>query len=82
MWFIIGLLVFGLIVGALGRLVIPGPNPLGLLMTIVVGIGGALLGGIVGALLFDRATGFVLAVPASAFLVWWIERNRAATIDR
>jgi uncharacterized membrane protein YeaQ/YmgE (transglycosylase-associated protein family) len=81
-WFIIGLLVFGLIVGALGRLAIPGPNPMSILMTIGIGIGGALIGGLVGAFLFDRATGFILSVPAAAFLVWWVERSRTATIDR
>lgn len=83
MWiFIIGLLAFGLIVGALGRLVIPGPNPMGIFATIGVGIGGSLLGGLVGSLLFDRSGGLVLAVPAAALLVWWIERNRTATWNR
>jgi len=51
---ILGLLLSGLIVGALGGLVIPGPNPMSIGMTMVVGIGGSLLGGLVGALLLGR----------------------------
>jgi hypothetical protein len=46
---ILGLLLSGLIVAALGRLVIPGPNPMSIVMTTAVGIDGALLDGLVGA---------------------------------
>ena len=46
---ILGLLLSGLIVGALGRLVIPGPNPMSIVMTTAVGIDGALLDGLVVA---------------------------------
>jgi uncharacterized membrane protein YeaQ/YmgE (transglycosylase-associated protein family) len=71
------ILVSGFVVGALGRLLIPGPNPMGLFMTSVVGIGGALLGGAIGGLLFGTSGGLLLAVPAAAAIVWWIERGRA-----
>ena len=77
--FVIGVLVSGLIVGSLGRLVVPGPNPIGIGMTILVGIGGSLLGGLVGGLLFGRPGGLVLAVAGAALIVWLIERNRSAT---
>jgi uncharacterized membrane protein YeaQ/YmgE (transglycosylase-associated protein family) len=80
--FIIGLLLTGLIVGALGRLVIPGPNPMSIGMTILVGVGGSFLGGLVGTLLFGQAGGLLLAVPAAALIVWWIERGRTARFDR
>jgi uncharacterized membrane protein YeaQ/YmgE (transglycosylase-associated protein family) len=43
LWFI----VVGAIVGALARLIVPGRNPIGILLTIVVGIAGAILGGVV-----------------------------------
>lgn len=79
---IIGLLLTGLIVGGLGRLVIPGPNPMTVGMTILVGIGGAFLGGLVGSLLFGAPGGIVLAVPCAALIVWWIDRGRAARLDR
>jgi len=71
------ILLSGLVVGALGRLVIPGPNPMGILETIGVGIGGALLGGLVGSILFDNAGGLIFAVIAAAIIVWWIDRGRS-----
>ena len=75
--YIISLVVTGLIVGALGRLVIPGPNPMGIGATILVGLGGALLGGLVGSILFGRnAGGLILAVAGAALIVWLLERNR------
>lgn len=77
-WFIIVLLMFGLVVGALGRLAVPGPNPMGVFATVAVGIGGALLGGLVGLLLFDRAGGVVMSVLGAAVIVWVLERNRSA----
>ncbi|MEN3311262.1 MAG: hypothetical protein V7645_591 [Actinomycetota bacterium] len=45
MW-IIGLIIAGLIVGALGRLFHPGHDPMGLLMTIGVGIAAVLIAGL------------------------------------
>lgn len=51
LWVIISLAISGAIFGALGRLAVPGPNPMSIGMTILVGIGGAFLGSIVAALL-------------------------------
>jgi len=79
---ILGLLLSGLIVGALGRLVIPGPNPMSIGVTIVVGIGGSLLGGFVGALLLGRAGGLLLAVAGAGLIVWLIERGRREGLQR
>jgi uncharacterized membrane protein YeaQ/YmgE (transglycosylase-associated protein family) len=79
---IIGLLLTGLVIGALGRLLIPGPNPMGIGLTILVGIAGALLGGLIGSILFDAAGGLLLSVPAAAVIVWWIDRSRTARFDR
>ena len=63
---IIGLIVVGLIVGALGRLLHPGSDPIGILMTIAIGIASALL---VGWLVGGGILGFVLAVVVAAVLV-------------
>jgi len=52
--FIIVLLVGGLIVGALARLAVPGPDPMSIPATIALGIGGAFVGGIIGAILLGR----------------------------
>lgn len=60
---ILYLLVFGLLFGALGRLVLPGPDPMGLLETALLGIAGSLVGGFLGFVLFnaDPGDGFLQA---------------------
>jgi uncharacterized membrane protein YeaQ/YmgE (transglycosylase-associated protein family) len=55
--FIIWLLVLGLIAGAVARLLVPGPDPLGVAGTIVVGIVGSFVGGFLADVLYrDDAT--------------------------
>jgi uncharacterized membrane protein YeaQ/YmgE (transglycosylase-associated protein family) len=79
---IIGLIISGLIVGALGRLAIPGPNPMSIGMTILVGVGGSLIGGLVGWLLFGRRSGgsLLLSVAGAALIVYLMQRrDRAVT---
>jgi uncharacterized membrane protein YeaQ/YmgE (transglycosylase-associated protein family) len=70
-WIIVG----GLIIGALGRLAIPGPNPMSIGMTILVGIGGSIIGGLLGAI-FGRGFVLVLSIAGAALLVWLIQRNQ------
>ena len=48
---ILSLIVFGLIIGLLARFAVPGKDPLKLWQTILLGITGSLLGGIVAGLL-------------------------------
>lgn len=48
---ILGWLVFGLIAGAIARLLTPGHQPLGLIMTSLLGIGGSFVGGAIGNLI-------------------------------
>ncbi|MGH9263585.1 MAG: GlsB/YeaQ/YmgE family stress response membrane protein [Acidimicrobiales bacterium] len=50
--FVLVLALFGLVIGGLARLVLPGPEAIGVLGTILAGIAGAILGGIVGRVLF------------------------------
>ncbi len=45
---ILGWILFGLIVGALAKLVMPGRDPGGIIVTMLLGIAGALLGGFLG----------------------------------
>jgi len=73
--FILSLLVVGLVVGALGRLAVPGPNPMGIGATILVGLGGSLLGGIVGKVLLNRPAGWLLSILGAAFIVWILQRS-------
>jgi uncharacterized membrane protein YeaQ/YmgE (transglycosylase-associated protein family) len=76
---IIGWLVFGLIVGALARLIMPGRDPMGCFMTALLGIGGSILGGIVGNLLFKPDphrgyfkphAGWILSIIGALLLLW------------
>ena len=67
--FIIGLIVGGLILGALARLAVPGPDPMPIWATILIGIGGSFIGGIVGEVLFGRPGGLLLAFLGSVGLV-------------
>jgi len=51
---IISLVIVGLIAGAIARLLIPGKQDIGILMSIVLGIVGSFVGGFLGYLLFHK----------------------------
>ena len=74
--FLFSLVLTGLVVGALGRLAIPGPNPMGIGQTILVGIAGSFLGGLIGNLLFNRPGGLLLGVLCATGIVYLLERAR------
>ena len=46
---ILGLIIIGIVIGVIARLVLPGRQRIGVLMTVLLGIGGALVGGIVAS---------------------------------
>jgi uncharacterized membrane protein YeaQ/YmgE (transglycosylase-associated protein family) len=71
----------GLILGALARLALPGPDPMGIGMTILVGIGGALAAGLLGALL-GVVPGFLLAFTCTFAIVYFIRRSRGGSLTR
>lgn len=52
--FIIGFVIIGLIAGGLARLIVPGPDPMGLLGTLTLGIVGSFVGGFLGYLFFGH----------------------------
>lgn len=81
---VIGLAISGLIVGALGRLAVPGRQPMGCLGTIGAGLAGSFIAGLVGRAIFGRGyTGsFILSVLGAALVVWIVSRmgdRRAGT---
>ena len=65
---IIAWIILGLIAGALGKLIMPGDEPGGIIVTIIIGIVGGPLGGFIGQLLgFHGANGLNLS-----FILWAI----------
>jgi uncharacterized membrane protein YeaQ/YmgE (transglycosylase-associated protein family) len=68
--------VSGLIIGGLARFLLPGPDPMSWLRTILYGIGGSFTGGIIGRLLnVPEYLGFVLSVACAAGLIWFFTRR-------
>ncbi len=81
---IVGLIILGLIIGALARLVVPGSNPIGLLMTLLLGVVGAVVGGLIAnAVGIDNAiVRFLIALAVAAVLVFAVtgfQRGRTKT---
>ena len=72
--FIVYLAVFGLVVGALARLALPGPDPMGILATIGLGLAGAFIGGVVAHLLIGTAGGVVFSILGAILLLYLYRR--------
>ena len=70
---VIGWIVFGLIIGALAKLVMPGRDPGGIIVTMLLGIAGALLGGFIGRALGmygpNQAAGWVMSFIGAVILL-------------
>ena len=73
---ILGLLLVGLIEGAVARALLPGPDPLGIGMTILLGLAGSFIGFFLGFFILGRPGGFILAVLSSMLLIYLIRRTR------
>ena len=61
---VLGWILFGLVVGVVAKLLMPGRDPGGFIVTILLGIAGALLGGFLG-----RAMGLYGEGEAAGFLM-------------
>jgi uncharacterized membrane protein YeaQ/YmgE (transglycosylase-associated protein family) len=75
--YILSLLIVGFVVGGLGRLVVPGPNPMGLGATLGVGLIGAFVGSLIGGLLGLGLITIVLEVAAAAGVVYLVSGRSA-----
>ncbi len=65
-WFII----IGAVIGALARLIVPGPNPMGIILTILIGIAGAVVGGVIAnALGAGSIIAFVISIIIAVIVV-------------
>jgi len=69
---IIWIMFIGLIVGALAKLIMPGRDPGGIFVTMLLGISGSLLGGLLGRLLGlygpGQRAGFIVSTLGAIFL--------------
>jgi uncharacterized membrane protein YeaQ/YmgE (transglycosylase-associated protein family) len=79
---IIGYIVVGAIVGVLARFLVPGRDPMGIVLTIVLGIVGAVIGGWAAGAIFSETTGvdwIASILAAIALVLIWraVAGNRA-----
>lgn len=70
---ILGWILFGLIVGAIAKFIMPGRDPGGIIVTILLGIAGALLAGFIGQQLGwygpNDAAGYIAAIIGAIILL-------------
>jgi uncharacterized membrane protein YeaQ/YmgE (transglycosylase-associated protein family) len=73
---IIWMIVVGFVVGLLARFFFPGPVPLGFWLTAALGIGGSIVGGLIGGLIWKspdgkfHPAGVILSVIGAMLLLW------------
>ena len=73
---IIGTIIVGFIVGLLARYFYPGAIDLGFWMTTALGVGGSIIGGIIGGLLWKspdgnfHPAGWILSIIGAVILLW------------
>ena len=74
MFGLLGWILFGLIVGALAKLVMPGRDPGGIIVTMLIGVAGALVGGFLGRALGwygpNDGAGFFMSLLGAILLLW------------
>jgi uncharacterized membrane protein YeaQ/YmgE (transglycosylase-associated protein family) len=74
MFGILGWMLFGLVVGAIAKLVMPGRDPGGIIVTMLIGIIGAVLGGWIGQAAGwyrpDQGAGFLMSLFGAIILLW------------
>lgn len=81
--YLIILAVSGLFVGALARLSLPGPDPMTIPQTILLGLAGNFIAGIIVWLVWGHGVpGIVLAVACSSVILYFIRRSRGGGLAR
>jgi uncharacterized membrane protein YeaQ/YmgE (transglycosylase-associated protein family) len=70
---IIWIMIIGLIVGALAKLIMPGRDPGGIFVTMLLGIAGSMVGGLLGRLLGlygpNQGAGFIVSTLGAILLL-------------
>jgi uncharacterized membrane protein YeaQ/YmgE (transglycosylase-associated protein family) len=81
---VLGWVLFGLVVGVVGKLLMPGKDPGGFIATVAIGIMGALIGGFLGRLVGmyreEDPVGFVMAVIGAMVLLWLYRLFNRSTV--
>jgi uncharacterized membrane protein YeaQ/YmgE (transglycosylase-associated protein family) len=81
--YLIILALSGLLVGALARLSLPGPDPMTIFQTILLGIAGNLIAGVLVWVLWEhRFPGIILSVACSSVILYFIRRSRGGGLTR
>ena len=81
--YLIVLAFSGLLVGALARLALPGPDPMTVIQTIALGLTGNLIAGVVVWLIWGHGVpGIVLSVACSTVILYVIRRSRGGSLTR
>jgi uncharacterized membrane protein YeaQ/YmgE (transglycosylase-associated protein family) len=81
--YLISLAVWGLAIGAFARLALPGRDPMSLLQTMLVGIGGSLIGGVIlYAITGGRyyGAGWLVSLACATGIVYFIRRSRGGSL--
>jgi len=82
---IISIVVNGLIIGAIGRLLLPGRDPIGLPQTIGIGILASVLGSLIAYATLDEDLAWVglpIAIAFAVLFVWLLRRARGGGDER
>ncbi|HEX2266470.1 MAG TPA: hypothetical protein VHH14_09320 [Solirubrobacterales bacterium] len=76
--YIIALAFSGLLIGALARLLLPGRDPMSLLETMLAGVGGSLIAGLIAYYVFDRdqGAGLLLSLLCTIGIVYAVRKYR------
>jgi uncharacterized membrane protein YeaQ/YmgE (transglycosylase-associated protein family) len=81
--YLIILALSGLFVGALARLSLPGPDPMSIFQTILLGLAGNFTAGIIVWLVWRHGVpGIVLSVACSSTILYFIRRSRGGGLTR
>ena len=74
--YLIIIVVGGVIVGALARLALPGKDPMTLGQTMLIGVSGSLVAGLITWAVWDAGPGIALSVLFATVIVYFVRRSR------
>jgi uncharacterized membrane protein YeaQ/YmgE (transglycosylase-associated protein family) len=81
--YLISLAIWGLIIGAFARLALPGKDPMSLPMTMVVGLAGSFIGGVIVYVVTGGryyGAGWLVSLICATGIVYFIRRSRGGSL--